>query len=67
MMKIAHVINTLAGAGAERVALDVFDCLKGYDQEFIVAKNIIDYEIDFRPKILFNIKKKPFYIPAFYI
>jgi N-acetylgalactosamine-N,N'-diacetylbacillosaminyl-diphospho-undecaprenol 4-alpha-N-acetylgalactosaminyltransferase len=64
-MKIAHVINTLAGAGAERVALDVFDCLKGYDQEFIVAKNIIDYNIDFEPNILYNKRKKPFYIPAF--
>ena len=65
MMKIAHVINTLAGAGAERVALDVFDCLKGYDQEFIVAKNIIDYNIDFEPNILYNKRKRPFYMPAF--
>lgn len=64
-MKIAHVINTLAGAGAERVALDIFECFKGYEQELIVAKDIIDYETDFKPKILFNIKKKPFLLPAF--
>ena len=64
-MRIAHVINTLAGAGAERVALDVFECFKDYEQEFIIAKNIIDYKVDFRPKILFDFKKKPFYMPAF--
>ncbi len=64
-MRIAHVINTLSGAGAERVAIDVFDCFKDYEQEFIIAKNIIDYKVDFKPKILFNIKKKPFYLPAF--
>ncbi|GAB6077713.1 glycosyltransferase [Hydrogenobaculum acidophilum] len=64
-MKIAHVINTLSGGGAERVALDIFDCFKGYEQEFIIAKNVINYDIDFKPNILFDIKKKPFYMPAF--
>ena len=64
-MKIAHVINTLAGAGAERVALDVYNCLKEHDQSFIVGKNIVDYNIDFEPNILYNKRKKPFYMPAF--
>ena len=64
-MKIAHVINTLSGGGAERVALDIFDCFKEYEQEFIIAKNVINYDIDFKPNILFDIKKKPFYMPAF--
>lgn len=65
IMKIAHVINTLAGAGAERVALDVYNCLKEHDQSFIVGKNIVDYNIDFEPNILYNKRKKPFYMPAF--
>lgn len=67
-MRIANIINTLAGGGAERVSIGVYNCLKKfhYHQEFIIAKNIIDYKIDFEPKILFNIKKKPIYMPAFW-
>jgi N-acetylgalactosamine-N,N'-diacetylbacillosaminyl-diphospho-undecaprenol 4-alpha-N-acetylgalactosaminyltransferase len=27
MLRIAHVVNTLSGGGAERVAVSVYDCL----------------------------------------
>lgn len=42
MLKIAHVVNTLSGGGAERVAVSVYNCLKEkYKNEFIIAKNIV--------------------------
>jgi N-acetylgalactosamine-N,N'-diacetylbacillosaminyl-diphospho-undecaprenol 4-alpha-N-acetylgalactosaminyltransferase len=65
-MKIAHVINTLSGGGAEKVAVGVLRCLeKEYKNTFIIAKNVIKIDIDFTPEILFNFEKKPFYLPAF--
>lgn len=65
-MKIAHVINTLSGGGAERVAIEVFKCLKDdYENKFIIAKNIIKFDMDIEPYIIFNFKKKPFYMPSF--
>jgi N-acetylgalactosamine-N,N'-diacetylbacillosaminyl-diphospho-undecaprenol 4-alpha-N-acetylgalactosaminyltransferase len=63
MIKIAHVINTLSGGGAERVAVSVYNCLKEkYKNEFIIAKNIVKLNVDFKPTVIFN--KKPL-LPSF--
>ncbi|MGC9080072.1 glycosyltransferase [Sulfurihydrogenibium sp.] len=65
-MKIAHVINTLSGGGAERVAIEVFKCLKDYgENEFIVGKDVIKLPIDFKPTVIMPFEKKPFYMPSF--
>jgi N-acetylgalactosamine-N,N'-diacetylbacillosaminyl-diphospho-undecaprenol 4-alpha-N-acetylgalactosaminyltransferase len=63
MLKIAHVVNTLSGGGAERVAVSVYNCLKDkYKNEFIIAKNVVKLNVDFKPTIIFN--KKPS-LPSF--
>jgi Glycosyltransferase len=63
MLKIAHVVNTLSGGGAERVAVSVYNCLKEkYKNAFIIAKNIVKLNVDFKPTIIFN-KKPP--LPSF--
>ncbi|WP_029551525.1 glycosyltransferase [Thermocrinis jamiesonii] len=63
MLKVAHVVNTLSCGGAERVAINIYNCLKDkYENDFIIAKNIIKLSIDFIPKVIFN-KKPP--LPSF--
>lgn len=68
MKKIAHVINTLAGGGSERVAVDIFECFDknpGIYQKFFIAKNIVKMVANLEPIIFYNFTKKPFYLPSF--
>lgn len=68
MKKIAHVINTLAGGGSERVAIDIFECVDKNPeiyQKFFIAKNIVKMVVNLEPIIFYNFTKKPFYLPSF--